>query len=191
MQQQLQTIEFTKFPKIPRLNRLMVITEKIDGTNASIFIPENPNEPILAGKRTGWCGLGKEDNFGFNNFVQGHADAFRKFKPGHYFGEWYGVGIQRGYNMTERKFALFNPKVEIPEELRHIVHHTTVLAQGPFNTDAIETALELLRQSGSLTVPGFMKPEGIVVYHVAANCMFKVMLENDDAPKSKMVPIEH
>ena len=33
-------IEFTKFPKIPRLNRDMIITEKIDGTNAQIYVAE-------------------------------------------------------------------------------------------------------------------------------------------------------
>jgi hypothetical protein len=33
-------------------------------------------------------------------------------------------------------------------------------------------------------MPGFMDPEGIVVYHVAANQMFKVTLKGDDAPKS-------
>lgn len=31
-------IKFREFPKMPRLTREMIITEKIDGTNASIFI---------------------------------------------------------------------------------------------------------------------------------------------------------
>ena len=35
-------IQFKEFPKMPRLSREMIITEKIDGTNASIFI-QNSN----------------------------------------------------------------------------------------------------------------------------------------------------
>ncbi len=31
-------LEFNEFPKIARLSREIVITEKLDGTNASIFI---------------------------------------------------------------------------------------------------------------------------------------------------------
>ena len=33
---------FVEFRKIPRLNRDIIITEKIDGTNASIVIEEVP-----------------------------------------------------------------------------------------------------------------------------------------------------
>ena len=28
-----------------------------------------------------------------------------------------------------------------------------------------------------------MKPEGIIIYHTAANSMFKITLENDEQPK--------
>ena len=36
------TPEFIEFPKMARLSRECVITEKIDGTNAQIFIEEYP-----------------------------------------------------------------------------------------------------------------------------------------------------
>ena len=42
---------------------------------------------------------------------------------------------------------------------------------------------ELVR-SGSHAAPGFMNPEGIVVYHTAAGQVFKMTVENDDLPKS-------
>lgn len=38
---------------------------------------------------------------------------------------------------------------------------------------------------GSLAQPGFMKPEGIVIFHTAANQLFKKTLENDESPKGK------
>lgn len=42
-----------------------------------------------------------------------------------------------------------------------------------------------LRHSGSVAVPGFAKPEGIVCFHTASNEMFKVTLEKDEEWKGK------
>ena len=36
-----QMIEFREFPKIPRMFRECVITEKIDGTNAQVIVTED------------------------------------------------------------------------------------------------------------------------------------------------------
>lgn len=44
--------QFEAFPKIPRLSRYCVITEKIDGTNAQIYIGDNGE--FAAGSRTRW-----------------------------------------------------------------------------------------------------------------------------------------
>jgi hypothetical protein len=57
-----------------------------------------------------------------------------------------------------------------------------VLYQGDMGT-AVEECLERLRSHGSVAVPGWMKPEGIVVFHSAASQLFKVLLENDEQPK--------
>ena len=46
--------EFKGFSKIPRLNREIIITEKIDGTNGQIYVPEDPTEPIFAASRNRW-----------------------------------------------------------------------------------------------------------------------------------------
>jgi hypothetical protein len=55
--------DFLAMPKIPRLSRLCTITEKIDGTNASIFISEDGSE-FLVGSRTRWI-TPQDDNYGF------------------------------------------------------------------------------------------------------------------------------
>lgn len=44
--------EFTEFPKIYRWTRELIITEKIDGTNAQVFIGDDGL--IVAGSRTRW-----------------------------------------------------------------------------------------------------------------------------------------
>lgn len=71
--------EFVEFPKIARLSREIVVTEKIDGTNAQIYIlhrdvltPQTEpyviswtdNHVLLAGSRNRYLTPGA-DNFGF------------------------------------------------------------------------------------------------------------------------------
>src|SRR4051812_22881421 len=118
-------MEFEAFPKMPRLSREMVITEKIDGTNAQVFITpvdilgaQTCNVPwiatigglaIAAGSRTRWLApTGQGDNFGFAAWVQANVEELITLGPGRHFGEWWGKGIQRGYGLAEKKFSLFN-----------------------------------------------------------------------------------
>ena len=123
----MDTLQFKPFPKMARLLRDCLITEKIDGTNASVYI----YDPILnteaeegftsasdedgkvwnikAGSRTRWITPDK-DNFGFAQWVWFHADKLVKLGAGMHFGEWWGSGIQRNYGVKngERFFSLFN-----------------------------------------------------------------------------------
>ena len=117
--------EFKPFPKMARLSRECLITEKIDGTNASIFIgPTDFKDPnsistffykdgsalgMWAGSRTRWITTAN-DNYGFANWAVANASELFKLGAGHHFGEWWGSGIQRNYGFTngERFFSLFN-----------------------------------------------------------------------------------
>jgi len=49
----------------------------------------------------------------------------------------------------------------------------------------VESTIELLRGFGSMAAPGFMQPEGVVVFHTATNTLFKKTLDNDEAPKGR------
>lgn len=224
-------MEFVGFPKMARLNREIVITEKIDGTNAQIYITlptadvdadkvvaEVKPYVILAGSRTKWITPGKQsDNAGFAAWVEANAEELFKLGPGQHFGEWWGGKIQRGYGLTEKRFSLFNTSRWIPrcdshravdntcvcpdcgytvfelnerklaegqQEAPGCCHVVPVLYQGPFAEHEIKNALSLLREHGSQAAPGFMRPEGIVIYHTAANQCFKVTLEGDESHKS-------
>ena len=48
----------------------------------------------------------------------------------------------------------------------------------------VDAAIDGLRRNGSVAAPGFLKPEGIVIWHEAARQYFKKTLEKDDVPKS-------
>jgi hypothetical protein len=98
--------EFREFQKISRFYRDVIITEKIDGTNAQIYITDNGK--IYAGCRTRWITPGKKtDNFGFASWVKEHESELLKLGTGRYFGEWFGKGIQRGYGLVDKKLYLF------------------------------------------------------------------------------------
>lgn len=188
---------FEPFPKIGRLKRDCVVTEKIDGTNAQIFIQpsgmfDRPNECvayadghyIFAGSRTRWLQPGKAtDNFGFAAWVQENAAELAKLGPGRHFGEWWGRGIQRGYGLSERRFSLFNPfrwKDDIRPACCHVV---PILYQGLFDSKAIDECVNAFEWNGSHAAPGFMQPEGIIVFHSATKTYFKRLLVNDEEPK--------
>lgn len=172
--------EFRSFSKIPRLSRDCVITEKIDGSNAQIFITKEGI--IYVGSRNRWIEPGKKDNFGFAQWVNNHISELTCLGPGRYYGEWYGQGIQRKYGLVEKRFTLFNfpKKGDIPSCIHGVV---PTLYEGPFDTDYINAVLARLKGHGSKVVPGFMKPEGIVIYHKASGQRFKKTIEHDEEPK--------
>lgn len=178
------TTDFQSFGKMARLNRECVITEKLDGTNAQILIHEDGS--IEVGSRTRWITPGKTtDNYGFAGWVERNREEIMKLGVGRHFGEWYGNGIQCGYGLSEKRFALFNVhRWEGNPDLPSCCEVVPVLYRGNFDTRLIEDCLGTLRSHGSVAVPGWMKPEGIVIYHTAANQLFKVTLENDESPKS-------
>jgi len=178
-------LKFEAFAKIPRLfNDAVIITEKIDGTNAQIFIAYDGG-PILAGSRTRWLTPGKGDNYGFALWVEQNREELLKLGPGRHFGEWWGCGINRAYDLHERRFSLFNVHKWTDDAVRpkccRVVPTLEVVPR--FDTKRIEAALESLRHGGSVAAPGYSKPEGIIVFHCRSSHLYKVLLENDGIPK--------
>lgn len=155
--------------------------KKIDGTNASVYVPEDGG-PLLFGSRTRWI-TPENDNAGFARWATEHAEELRGLGPGHHFGEWWGAGIQRRYGLTGKRFSLFNvhrwTEKNPPPPCCNVV---PVLGWGP-QEETVEKALAYLRTHGSVAAPGFMDPEGIVVFHTASRTMYKVTLKSDDKPK--------
>jgi hypothetical protein len=200
---------FEEFPKIGRLKRDMVITEKIDGTNAqvhitppTVFVDDSKviarnadvTSPtygfvMLAGSRNRYI-TPTDDNFGFAKWVQAHAEELWALGEGRHFGEWWGSGVQRGYGLTngEKRFSLFNvgrwSDLGPPPACCSLV---PVLKRWTFDTVVIDDVLARLAREGSVAAPGFMKPEGIVVFQAATRTLFKRTIDKDDEPKGKAV----
>lgn len=188
--------EFQEYRKIPRLSRDCLITEKIDGTNGQIYIVENyPPEAnfsipvdyegkifqIYAGSRNRFLHR-TADNFGFWAWAEANAAELVKLGPGRHFGEWYGHGIQRGYGLPkgERRFALFNVTRWLgSENFPECCETVPCLYEGPFETTAVDAALDDLRTFGSYAIEGFRNPEGIVVLHKPSGTLFKKTFDDE------------
>jgi len=179
----IDTVDFLEFPKMARLSRECVITEKIDGTNAQVYVSEDG--VVMAGSRNRWI-TPEQDNFGFAKWVKDNEEELRKLGPGHHYGEWWGAGIQRRYGLDHKKFSLFN--VDRWQEDRPVCCDVVpVLYRGVFDTAEVERCIDSLCANGSVAAPGFMNPEGVVVYHVAGRVGFKKTIERDEVPKTLQV----
>lgn len=177
-------MEFVPFPKIPRLNREIIITEKIDGTNGLIVIGEDMS--IMVGSRSRWI-TPEQDNHGFARWVEENARELHKLGPGRHFGEWWGGSIQKRYGQfaPTKRFSLFNVSRWDSEARPACCDVVPTLYRGVFSEDQIAASLAKLACDGSVAAPGCMKPEGIIVFHTAANSGFKVTLENDGEWKGR------
>ena len=175
--------DFMKFDKIARLSREVIITEKIDGTNAQIYITEDGE--FLTGSRNRWI-TPENDNFGFSAWAHEHKDELMGLGPGRHFGEWWGCGIQRKYDLDHKRFSLFNIKRWSDPEVRpDCCHVVPVMIRGNFSEETVAKAMLDLRCDGSKAATGFMNPEGIIIYHTASGTLFKKTFENDEAGKGQ------
>lgn len=173
---------FQAWNKIARISRDMVITEKLDGTNACIYIGEDGEFGCQSRTRV----ITPEgDNMGFAKWAYSHKEELQALGPGYHFGEWWGCNIQRNYGLKEKRFSLFNVGRWNTENIPSCVSVVPTLYIGMFDTDQIQYILDLLNESGSIAAPGFMKPEGVVVYHTGNGYLFKKTFEKDEKGKGE------
>ncbi len=199
----MSALAFEPWPKIKRLRRDCTITEKVDGTNAQIVF--GPDGDMLVGSRKreirpngtvmdstpGKHGCIKykdnTDNFGFASWAaMNKEELFEFLGEGRHYGEWYGHGIQRGYGLPDKRFALFNTgrfgpcKQTVPGYLvKSGLGVVPVLYEGAFSTDAVDKCMSDLGNNGSWLAPGTFKAEGIIVYHHGLGVYSKVTFEHD------------
>lgn len=175
--------EFLSFPSIKRLSRDVIVSEKIDGTNAQIYIGSEEtgdNGLLLPGSRNRWLEPGKNDNHGFAGWVHEHKEELKALGPGRHYGEWWGQGIARNYGLKTKKFSLFNVSRWGDESVRPACCEVVpTLYTGIFDTVEIDRILLKLIANGSYAAPGFNNPEGIVIFHVPSGYLLKKTVGDD------------
>lgn len=170
---------FVMFPKIARLDSQCTVTEKIDGTNACV---------IIAGGELVGCQSRKrlitpdDDNYGFATWAHQHASELVELGDGYHYGEWWGEGIQRRYNQTRKRFSLFNVK-RWADDRPVCCDVVPILQVGDFMDIDFKQIEYELRTDGSVAAPGFMRPEGFMVYHHRLNAYAKHPFDKPAGPE--------
>lgn len=166
-------IDFKAWPKITRVEnrRPPIFTEKIDGTNACVVISEDGEFACQSRTR---IITPENDNFGFAKWAYEHKDELLALGPGYHFGEWWGLGIQRGYGQTEKRFSLFNTR-RWGEHNPNTPKCVGVVPIIPVMN--VEDARKFLVENGSIVAPGFMRPEGAVMFDVDTETCFKIIID--------------
>lgn len=197
---------FEKFPSLTRFSHDWIITEKIDGSNGQILIVHDEgraawgdqehdmfildhhnNHFIYAGSRKRLLQPDKDkDNMGFAGWVQRNAkELIECLGEGRHFGEWCGKGIQRGYDLDRKLFALFNTHrwadADLPEDVTTVPVLYSGYADDPGSVAL--TCMNTLKISGSVFSPGFMNPEGVVMRHGPSGTTFKKTYDYDEKGK--------
>jgi hypothetical protein len=204
-------VEFKEFEKIPRLNREVVITEKIDGTNACVVVVDVPapkwwqfwkppaGRLVFAQSRNRLLTL-DNDNAGFASWVYNNAEELKQLGPGYHYGEWWGQKIGRNYGLKEKRFSLFNSwrwvedtgvrtELEPGRDYAPKCCNVVPIIATCSGLETVNHVVDVLRAHGSYAAPGFMDPEGVIVFHTAANKYFKVTIKGDESPKGKKLVI--
>lgn len=198
-------MEFKEWGKTHRLFRNIVVTEKIDGTNACIIFEEvdGPNEHMpstsyvidpetgdlyeVGAQSKNRLITPEQDNYGFARWVySNHEELFAILGPGRHYGEWWGAGIQRRYNQSMKRFSLFNTErfANLYDEADGVtIDCVPVMYEGPFSEKEILSAAAALRHGGSVAAEGFMKPEGVCIYHTQTKQVMKFTIDSNDKSK--------
>lgn len=168
--------EFKWYPSIARLSRDMIITEKIDGTNACIVITEDME--IFAQSRNRILSI-TDDNYWFAKWVDINKEELLNLGIWYHYGEWWGNGIQDGYWLSklDKRFSLFS---YVWDNLPSCISVVPVLYSGTFSTEKIDNVMDELARTGSIIAPWYMYPEWVVIYHTSLKVFFKKTFKNDE-----------
>lgn len=204
-------MEFRSWGKTTRLDSEVVVTEKIDGTNAavvisSVFDPQDTSgtlvdlggKSVLVGAQSRKKTITPDnDNAGFATWVWDNASVLaRELGPGYHYGEWWGHKIQREYGRQngERYFSLFDVyRYGTKDRELAGLSVVPVIAQGTFTAGLIELAQDMIWKYGSLAVTDdFYQAEGIVVLFKNNKARFKVKQDGEggDPNSIRLAPFD-
>lgn len=190
---------FEAWPKTKHVDKVLgsvIVTEKIDGTNACLVFDDNGE--MFAQSRNRIITPGT-DNQGFARWAyHNQEELFHILGPGRHFGEWWGRSIGRKYNMEHNVFSVFNVgrfyKAEPGDPLNSMstraatssifdqVSAVPHIYTGEYNSAEMQAAINDLRLTGSKAsaVYGidYKDPEGVCFYFREFDKVAKLVFAN-------------
>lgn len=166
-------VEFQPWPKIPRHSGTnVIISEKMDGTNACIIIQ---NGKVVGCQSRSRLITPEDDNYGFAAWVEQNADELAGLGDGRHFGEWVGSGIQKNpHNFDTKRFYLFNSG-RWQDERPPCCEVVRVLYAGEIGPGTVASVMADL---ANYAADAGYKPEGVIVYYVNTRTYEKATFAN-------------
>jgi hypothetical protein len=175
----------TKFIGFPKMSRDIIgdviITEKLDGTNACVIIENGEIVGVQSRKRMINV---DDDNYGFASYISQNEELILKLGDGYHYGEWCGLGIQKNpHNLDAKYFYLFdtrrwNTDNEPPEGIRR----TRTLYTGTLNSNTVE---DCMKQLELYAEENNYKAEGVVVRYILLRINEKHTFKNSKGKWAK------
>lgn len=180
---------FTPMESIPRRSKDIVITEKIDWTNASVIVDEFGN--VSAGSKNRIISI-DNDNYWFARWVDQNKEQLKLLGEWCHRWEWRWQGIQDWYTMDRKIFSLFAVHRWGDGMLRPVCCDVVPILYSWENRPwVIQETMEALLSTGSVAAKkygvSFYKPEGVVIYHTASKQLYKKTFDNDAWKRTKGV----
>lgn len=177
-------MQFEAWPKIPRHKGVqVVITEKIDGTNACLVVENNK---IIGCQSRNRIIDRHSDNAGFANWAFDNEERIvNLLGEGRHFGEWAGPNIQQNkLNLDRKHFFLFNSylwyeKLNVHEDHGEI-KSVPLLYNGDYQDGLIEDIMNRLKYNDFPHQTGYMKPEGIIIFYPQMKSYEKLTFEHTE-----------
>lgn len=191
---------FEAWPKTKRLFRQVTVTEKIDGTNACIVFDDNGE--MFAQSRNRVITTAN-DNAGFAAWAyKNQGELFTILGPGRHYGEWWGQGIGRKYDMGHKVFSTFNTAgwYRTGEDgldsrstraatsgIHDQITVVPTLYGGVFSEEEIRRVAKDLFEGTSIAASRFGKtfdkPEGVCIYLREIDTVMKYTFDKNDQHK--------
>jgi hypothetical protein len=151
------------------------------------WVMDNKEELMKLGKGYHygeWWGKGIQRNYGLNEkrfslFNVGRWVDYRNIPCGQFPREY------EDFYLKKLKEESKNDKLEYCPECCYVV---PILYRGQIHQQdfyAPDEFINYLKSNGSMAVPRFMDPEGIVIYHVPSRYYFKKTIKNDEKGKEQ------
>lgn len=164
-------------------NRWLSLANK-NGDNHGFarWVFENATE-LIAGLGPGrhygeWYGNGIGRNYGLDhkrlalfNTTRWDLNTWTEFV----YNPW--VKENEDMELRGKKHPKRMPTFQAPPKCCTVV---PILTTGIFDSDLVSYTMTDLRRHGSRAVPGYMKPEGVVVYHTQSQHLFKATFDFDE-----------
>ncbi len=189
--------EFRSYPEILTLEQTEItVTEKLHGTNGSLHTywdDEMKDWNLKVGSRERWI-TPEDDAMGLATWALSEpyrSQIMERLGPGRHYGEWVGRNIVNGgLPLPEKRFVLFSVLGYVDIPLPDRVDITSLLYRGPWDPAKIEEIMLEMKEKGSFYLPGYMRPEGIVIHIVGTDVRIKHVFNAETTQWNKSPKIQ-